>query len=81
MEPRIRYAKTSDSRQHRLLDAGGGRRAASAARPCSPPATRTSSKRSPILATKSTTNCWTGSDFDPEAFDARSVDAALGQMR
>ena len=24
---------------------------------------------------------WVGDDFDPEAFDARSVDAALGQMR
>lgn len=24
---------------------------------------------------------WVGDDFDPEAFDARSVDSALGQMR
>lgn len=24
---------------------------------------------------------WVGEDFDPEAFDARSVDTALGQMR
>ncbi len=23
---------------------------------------------------------WLGEDFDPEAFDARSVDSALGQM-
>jgi hypothetical protein len=23
---------------------------------------------------------WAGEDFDPEAFDARSVDSALGQM-